>query len=53
VRRCIEASGSVPLDYMLAVMRDEDAEPWRRDEMAKAAAPYAASIVSVASPMPG
>jgi hypothetical protein len=36
----IEASGLAPLDYMLAVMRDEDAEAWRRDEMAKAAAPY-------------
>jgi hypothetical protein len=29
-----------PLDYMLAVLRDEAAEPARRDEMAKLAAPY-------------
>jgi len=28
------------LDYMLRVMRDETAEPTRRDAMAKAAAPY-------------
>jgi hypothetical protein len=36
----IEASGLVPLDYMLSVMRDETAPPARRDEMAKAAAPF-------------
>src|SRR5260370_41698092 len=36
----IEASGLVPLEYMLSVMRDESAPPERRDEMAKAAAPF-------------
>jgi hypothetical protein len=36
----IEASGLVPLDYMLSVMRDETAPVERRDEMAKAAAPF-------------
>jgi hypothetical protein len=36
----VEASGLVPLEYMLAVMRDETAPPERRDEMAKAAAPF-------------
>ena len=36
----IEASGLVPLEYMLAVMRDENAPSERRDEMAKAAAPF-------------
>jgi hypothetical protein len=36
----VAASGEVPLDYMLRVMRDESVEPSRRDEMAKAAAPY-------------
>lgn len=36
----IQATGLAPLDYMLAVMRDTGAEPSRRDEMAKAAAPY-------------
>lgn len=36
----IEASGLTPLDYMLTIMRDSEANPVRRDEMAKAAAPY-------------
>lgn len=36
----IAASGETPLDYMLRVMRDENADSARRDEMAKAAAPY-------------
>lgn len=30
----------LPLDYMLAVLRDPDADPRRRDKMAEAAAPY-------------
>jgi hypothetical protein len=34
------AEGVLPLDYMLAVLRDEAAEPSRRDDMARAAAPY-------------
>ena len=29
-----------PLDYMLAVMRDPEADPIRRDRMAQAAAPF-------------
>jgi len=32
--------GVLPLEYMLGVMRDGSAEPSRRDDMAKAAAPY-------------
>jgi hypothetical protein len=36
----IAASGEKPLDYMLRVMRDETAEPTRRDAMARASAPY-------------
>ena len=36
----ILASGEAPLDYMLRVMRDETVDFGRRDEMAKAAAPY-------------
>jgi hypothetical protein len=36
----VAASGITPLDYMLSVMRDTAAEPDRRDDMAKAAAPY-------------
>lgn len=34
------AEGITPLEYMLAVMRDESAEAPRRDDMAKASAPY-------------
>jgi hypothetical protein len=36
----IAASGLTPLDYMLRVLRDENENMSRRDEMAKAAAPY-------------
>lgn len=36
----VQASGLTPLDYMLALMRDENADPTRRDDMARAAAPY-------------
>jgi hypothetical protein len=34
------AEGISPLDYMLGVMRDTEADPARRDRMAQAAAPY-------------
>jgi hypothetical protein len=36
----ISASGEAPLDYMIRVMRDKRAPVKRRDDMAKAAAPY-------------
>jgi len=36
----IAASGETPLDYMLRVMRDPDADTTRRDDLAKAAANY-------------
>lgn len=36
----VAATGDTPLEYMLKVMRDAKAEPGRRDDMAKAAAPY-------------
>jgi len=39
------ASGEMPLDYMLRVMREESAAETRRDEMAKAAAPYTTNAV--------
>ena len=35
-----QAGGELPLDYMLRTMRDPAASAKRRDEMAKAAAPY-------------
>jgi hypothetical protein len=34
------ASGESPLEYMLRTMRDAEADQERRDEMARAAAPY-------------
>ena len=34
------AEGEMPIDYMLRIMRDPNAKATRRDEMAKAAAPY-------------
>jgi hypothetical protein len=36
----VRGSGLMPLEYMLAVMRDTQADFSRRDDMAKAAAPY-------------
>lgn len=36
----VAASGLTPLDYMLNVMRDENMPADRRDDMAKAVAPY-------------
>lgn len=36
----IKASGLTPLDYMLNILRDESVAADRRDDMAKAAAPY-------------
>lgn len=40
IREAAAASGELPLDYMLRVMRDPKVNKDRRDEMAKAAAPY-------------
>jgi uncharacterized protein DUF5681 len=40
------AGGELPLDYMLGVMRDPTVSAKRRDEMAKAAAPYLHSRLS-------
>ena len=39
-RAAAEATGILPLDYMLMVMRDASADHKRRDAMAMAAAPY-------------
>src|SRR5271156_3462652 len=39
-RAAAEATGILPLDYMLSVMRDANADDKRRDAMATAAAPY-------------
>ena len=41
LRAAIAASGEeMPIDYMLRVMHDTKADSERRDDMAKAAAPY-------------
>ena len=40
MRRAVAASGESPLEYMLRVMHDENEPIARRDDMAKAAAPY-------------
>jgi hypothetical protein len=41
-----KANGELPLDYMLRIMRDPNASNTRRDEMARAAAPYCHAKVS-------
>ena len=35
-----QESGTMPLDYLLSIMRDEDQDPAARRDAAKAAAPY-------------
>lgn len=40
ILRKAQESGKLPLEYMLEVMRDPKTDAPRRDEMAKAAAPY-------------
>jgi hypothetical protein len=45
VANCI-ATGESPLSYMLRVMRDPTVEEPRRDEMARAAAPYVHAKIS-------
>jgi hypothetical protein len=48
-RAVLEAAasgGELPLEYMLGVMRDPTVSAKRRDEMAKAAAPYLHSRLS-------
>src|SRR5271170_6984863 len=45
-RAAAEATGVLPLDYMLLVMRDANADVKRRDAMAMAAAPYLHAKIS-------
>lgn len=40
LREALSASGELPVEYMLRVMRDKSEENDRRDRMAVAAAPY-------------
>ena len=51
-RAAAEATGILPLDYMLSVMRDANADQKRRDAMAMAAAPYLHSKLSSVEPEP-
>lgn len=53
-REAAAKEGVMPLDYMLAVMRDPQADERRRDDMSKAAAPYLhAKLVSTTHSGPG
>jgi hypothetical protein len=45
-RAAAAATGMMPVDYMLSVMRDPRADHKRRDAMAAAAAPYLHSKLS-------
>jgi hypothetical protein len=47
-----EAGGETPLQYMLLIMRDRNADTKRRDAMAMAAAPYLHSRLSSVEPEP-
>ena len=38
--KVLAAQGLMPLDYMLGILRDTNQTDQRRDDMAKAAAPY-------------
>ncbi len=51
-RAAAQATGILPLDYMLSVMRDPAADQKRRDTMAIAAAPYLHSKLSTVDAPP-
>jgi len=40
ILEALDSGGEMPIQYMLRVMRDENAPDLRRDHMAKIAAPY-------------
>ena len=40
LQKAAAEGGKTPLEYMLEIMRDPKADDTRRDEMARAAAPY-------------
>ncbi len=46
-------AGLTPLEYMLAVMRDPETPPQRRDDMAKACAPYMHARLAAVDPETG
>ena len=49
-RAAAEATGILPLDYMLEAMRDAKADQKRRDAMAMAAAPYLHARLTAVDP---
>lgn len=51
-RLVAKATGILPLDYMLSVMRNPKSDYKRRDAMAMAAAPYLHSKLGPAEPKP-
>jgi hypothetical protein len=51
-RVAAKASGILPLDYMLSVMRNPRADDKRRDAMAAAAAPYLHAKLCSVEPKP-
>jgi hypothetical protein len=51
-RAAAKATGILPLDYMLSVMRDANADQKRRDAMATAAAPFLHSKLNSVDPKP-
>jgi hypothetical protein len=52
VRQEAAATGELPLAYMLRIMRDPSQPVGRRDDMAKAAAPFCHSRLSSVPPTP-
>jgi len=46
----LAASGELPVDYMLRVMRDGRCKAARRDDMARAVAPYIHARLATAEP---
>ena len=46
-------AGLTPLEYMLKVMRDPETPPQRRDDMAKACAPYMHARLAAVDPETG
>jgi hypothetical protein len=52
INEAAEAAGETPLQYMLRIMRDQNAPARRRDEMAKAAAPYLHSKLNAVDAKP-
>ena len=53
VAQAAKEAGLTPLEYMLKVMRDPETPPQRRDDMAKACAPYMHARLAAVDPETG